>query len=363
MRHILRLGVVIGAALAGLLVPRRAQPGETWTPPAGIPMPAFGLTEQPGPATLRLEPGARPPRPIPAGTVLELQPGEHALAGQTWTADGTAQQPVFITMAKGATVTAETWFKLAGQYVVVDGLTATRFKIQVLARHYAFRRCDFSGHTGKAGAIVSFGEGASDGVLYRNAIHDNGDKSVQGESDLHGIKVSTTARIQRLWVIEHQSWNNNGDSIQCGSAGGSPPFPRDIYVVGGHFRNEGENGVDIKKCSNVHVVGVEISGMTDKRGDPGRGIVLHDNGTGAVIQGNFVHHNAAEGIVSTGHLGLQVLGNRVEDNGTGIRTYATTGEVRDNVLRRNRKALDVASPAKQKQNKVNPRDPRPAPKR
>jgi Right handed beta helix region len=365
MRDVRRLGIVVGAAaLAGLLAAGGVQRAQTWTPPAGVPAPSFGLVEEPGPVTLRLAPGTRPPRPIPAGTVLELQPGEHVLAGQTWTADGTSEQPVFLTMAKGAIVTAETWFKLAGQYVVVEGLTATRFKVQVLAHHYAFRRCDFSGHPGKQGAIISFGEAASDGVLYRNAIHDNGDKSVKGESDLHGIKISTTARLQRLWIVEHQSWNNNGDSFQCGSTAGSPPYPRDIYVVGGHFRNEGENGVDVKKCSHVFVVGVEIDGMTGQRGDPGRGIVLHDNGTAAVIRGNFVHHNKAEGIVSTGHLGFEILENRVEDNGTGIRTYSSTGNVEDNVLRRNGKATDVAAPARQRQNRVNPREtPEPTPRR
>ncbi len=362
MRHASRFGFVFASAVSTVLLGGGDLRAQAWTPPAGVPAPSFGLVEKPGPATLRLQPGTAPPSPIPAGTVLELQPGEHALSKQTWTAAGTAEKPVFITSVAGATVTAAGGFTLAGQYVVVEGLTATNFELLVTAHHYALRRCDISGHRGKRGAVVSFDTSASDGVLYRNSVHDNGNKTLQGEADLHGVKVSTKAPLQRLWIIEHQSWNNNGDSFQCGSANGNPPFPRDIYVVGGHLRNEGENGVDIKKCSNVRVVGVEIEGMSDRRGDPGRGIVLHENGTAAVIQGNFVHHNLGEGIVSTGHIDFEILDNRVEDNGIGIRSYASSGTIQGNVLRRNGKPLELAGPVKERQNKVNPKDPAPAAK-
>lgn len=331
-----------------------AQP---WTPPAGIPAPTFGLLEQPGPVTLQLQPGTQPPNPIPAGTVMELRPGSHNLANRTWAAAGSSVAPVFIVQAPGANVVGTSGFKLAGQYVIVEGLVATNFKVQLLAHHVALRHVDFSLHPSTSGSIVSFASTATDVVFYQSAIHDNGDKTVVGESDLHGIKISTsTPTVRRVWLIEHQSWNNNGDSIQCGSATGGPPFPGEVYVVGGHFRNEGENGIDVKRCEDVIVHGVEISGMTNLRGDPGRGIVIHDDGRRVRVSYSFFHHNLAEGFVSTGHDDFEVDNNRVEDNGTGVRAYGSTGNVHHNVLRRNTTSLNLLPPVTQHDNLINPPD-------
>lgn len=329
---------------------------QVWTPPAGIPAPTFGIEEQPGPVTLTLAPGAQPPNPMPAGTVMRLAAGTHNLSNRTWTAAGTAASPVFVVASPGATITGTSGFKLAGQYLIVDGLVVTNWQVQILAHHVALRNMDVSLRTATSGAIVSFGATSTDVVMYRNSIHDNGDKTVVGESDLHGIKISTsTPTVRRVWLIEHESWNNNGDSIQCGSATGGPPFPGELYIVGGHFRNEGENGVDVKRCETVRVHGVEINGMTNLRGDPGRGIVIHDGGTDFRVSNSFIHHNLAEGIVSTGFTGFEVDGNRIEDNGTGVRAYGgTTGDVHHNVLRRNTTSLNLLPPVTQHDNLINP---------
>ncbi len=344
-------GLAIGVVL--LAAPCSAQP---WTPPAGVPAPSFGLTGAPGPVTLQLQPGTQPPNPIPAGTVMELQPGSHNLANRTWTAAGTAGQPVFILQAPGATVVGTSGFKLNGQYVIVEGLVATNFKVLVNAHHAAFRNCDISLHPSTGGgAIVNFGATATDVVLYRCAIHDNGDPAVVGEADLHGIKISTsTPTVRRVWLIEHQSYRNNGDSIQCGSATGGPPFPGEVYIVGGHFRDEGENGVDIKRCEDVVVHGLEVNGMTNLRGDPGRGVVIHDDGLRVRVTQSFIHHNLAEGFVSTGHDDFEVDHNTVEDNGTGIRAYGSTGDAHHNVLRRNGVALNIVPPVTEHDNLINP---------
>ena len=59
---------------------------------------------------------------------------------------------------------------------------------------------------------------------------------------------------------------------------------------------------------------------------------------------------------------FEILDNRVEDNGIGIRSYSSSGTIQGNVLRRNGKPLELAGPVKERQNKVNPKDPAPAAK-
>ena len=147
------------------------------------------------------------------------------------------------------------------------------------------------------------------------------------EQDFHGIK---TMGPGPTWILEAEIYNNSGDSVQVGDA--SRGVSNDVYIGGGIFRDNRENGVDIKDSNNIVVSGVVMSGFSPTQSDPGSAIVIHDDAFNAKIFDNIITDSNI-GIVSSGADGHIINGNRITAEAVGIQLRNTRNlSVTDNVI-------------------------------
>lgn len=307
----------------------------TWVWPE-IPEPSWGYYETPGAPTQDRLASQTGNIALPAGTVMRLLPGQHHISGRLWTCNGTQSQPVFIVAEPGATVVDNGELRIAGQYVMLYGLTFLGgARIRNQAAWAAYRGLEITGLpvSGSSPVMISC-EAGHDVVVAGCHIHHN---SAQ-PADVHACKSSAPG-FERLWFLENNCHHNGGDSIQMGSAVLSEPWPRFTYIAGNLMHEEGENGIDLKKCRDTIAADNDIWGMVSTPGnDPGRGVVLHDSCDAATIRRNRIRDCMGEGIVSTGATNLLFQDNEVRRCNYGVRAYGSSGEAFGN------KAWDCATP-------------------
>jgi nitrous oxidase accessory protein NosD len=182
---------------------------------------------------------------------------------------------------------------------------------------------ELKGGRSSAGVLV---EGATNITIQNNEIHD----FVKPGDDSHGVVVVGPSR--HVTIRDNDIHHNSGDSVQC-QAG---EFPAEsVLIEGNTFHDEGENGVDIKRCYNVTVRNNAMTGFPNTTVRPrgtsaGEAVVIHQGARNIVIQGNLISR-AGRGvsILMTGHTPceeLRVEGNIIQEirdfpkgNGQGIR--------------------------------------------
>ncbi|WP_224372281.1 right-handed parallel beta-helix repeat-containing protein [Hyalangium versicolor] len=180
---------------------------------------------------------------------------------------------------------------------------------------------DVHGGTAGAGVLV---EGGQDITLQHNALH----HFIREGEDSHGVAVVGPSR--NIVIRENDIHHNSGDSIQC-QAGTAPA--ETLLIVSNTLHDEGENGVDIKRCNAVTVRSNILSDFpnTDIRApgsSAGEAVVIHEAASGVSIQGNLISR-AGRGVSvvdSSSTEDVWVEGNAIEDihnfpegNGQGIR--------------------------------------------
>jgi hypothetical protein len=194
---------------------------------------------------------------------------------------------------------------------------------------------ELHGGSGGAGVLV---EGGQDITLQHNLLH----HFIKPGDDSHGIAVVGPSR--NIVIRNNDIHHNSGDSIQCQP--GSVPAET-VLIEGNLLHDEGENGVDIKRCTSVTVRNNRISGFPNTAvraagSSAGEAIVIHDAARGIAIQGNFISQ-AGRGISvvdSTAIEDIWVEGNVIQDirnlpagNGQGIRiATAKSIRVEDNFI-------------------------------
>ena len=279
------------AALWPPLVSRAA--AQSWTPPIGIPAPAFGIVEKappaPNPWTVPVagfyfvdaaKPAAtdnsnpfgtpaRPrrtiPRTLPAGSVVELRGTYDAshTSPATIVAQGTAAQPVFI---RGAGATSRplirNGWELKGTYAILEflefgPLNSTQTGALMMlspSHHLTVRDSDFHGNLSHGGIGVQSWDGntVQHVVIHRNVIHDNGDLAATYDQDIHGILVG--ARVSHVWILENQLARNSGDGIQIGAgSAGLQSTTHHVYVGRNVAFHNKQTGVWAKQAIDVIV--------------------------------------------------------------------------------------------------------------
>jgi hypothetical protein len=326
--------------------------------PTGIPAPPFGYAETPPAANYFVDnsnpaatdvnnPRGTPTRPrrsvpttLPAGAVVEVRGGPYSTGLLTWTAQGTKSSPVFV-IGVGSPVfqgngTGDR-LRAAGSYMLIDGFTFVGVKQEIVGAGIALRHSEVRQTYTTAVAIS--GPGA---LVYGNYIHDNGNANSLVEYDTHGVMI--VPGTNGTWVIDNEIARNGGDAVQIGSDDPTQPIPQYAFVGGNTLHEDRENGVDIKRASNVIVSQNVIYGYVVRSSSAGEAIVVHAGPEQVWIINNAIG-SSQQGIVCTGATGYYVVGNLIANihhapgatydpnslwGASGVLTYNTTNSVHVN---------------------------------
>lgn len=262
-----------------------AASAESWTPPAGIPKPPFGIDEthlqyagrsgyreagngpysvyvdnsnsscsDRGPGTADEPHCSIPERIEEPGTVVEIHGGPYDYDGDNITinANGSADAPVFIRGVddgKGFPVILDAdKATVQGQYLVIENLVFNRTQLRNsgggrarYGRSYiAMRNIEVAHHPDKNGTAL-----AGDNIVFVNGhVHHN-----QGD-DRHGITVRSGST--NVWILDNHIHHNGGDAIQfCHGCKSDPP--RNVFIGRNLMHSDRENAVDLKYGENIVV--------------------------------------------------------------------------------------------------------------
>jgi hypothetical protein len=266
-----------------------------WQPPIGIPAPPFGIHEvappRPNPWTAPV-PGyyyvdeasgtdanngygtpARPrktiPDNLPAGSVVEVH-GVYTRRQTSplgITALGTADKPVFLrgVSSKDRPVFTER-MAVDGSYFILENL---EFALSVPGKgafqivpdqqkdnhHIVLRYSEVHGNL-QGGGVQIFtptAQGAHSNshlVLYRNAIHHNGDVQATTDQDIHGINIVRYGN--NIWILENELSYNSGDGLQINAgADGLNGTLHHIYGGRNVAHHNKQTGLWVKQASDV----------------------------------------------------------------------------------------------------------------
>jgi pectate lyase len=241
-----------------------------------------------------------------------------SLGQRTVSCNGTESNPCFVD-ASAATFTR---LLLNGTYIILQGglinapsgsgqwLDATACNFCVI------RDVEVAGPKTDAGHSAAVGLGAFN-VWIRGSIHGFGDnRPTAPEQDYHGIKTLTSD----MWILDAEIYDVSGDSVQIGDA--SNGSPARVYVGGGHFHHNRENGVDIKDSQGIVVSGVLMDGFRPTSSSPGEAVIIHDDARDAEVYDNVITDSTL-GVVSTGLEGHTIDGNNIQALSVGIRLRNT----------------------------------------
>lgn len=262
---------------------------QTWTPPVGIPDPGSWF--------------------LAAGTVQQVTSGG---GSRTFSGTGTAQNPVVFSGVGNPAFTGVV--AITGSYVIVENILVTNGGIvRFSGDHLALRNSEVSNNSGGNSKIaVSTNSGSSDIVVFRNKIHDNGQWQSTAENDFHG--VSASGPLQRMWVLENETYHNGGDSVQVGHGGGNSVVG--LYIGRNTMHHDRENAVDLKEVSNAVVSSNTMYGYRTTSSSEGAAVVIHYCPINAAVVNNLITDSQV-GISSTSLTtacdGKQVI-NRIVGN-------------------------------------------------
>jgi len=310
--------------------------GAGWTPPVGIPAPAFGITQtvesvygsadyfthyvdntHPA-ATDSNNPYGTPDKPrrtlpavLPAGSVVEIHGGPYtyATAGDKIVveANGTASQPVFI---RGRSASERPVFTTKilpqGRYVIFENLTMDNVGFDIRPYNggtidtFAIRHCEIAGDGSPGSGAAIMVSDTYDAVIYDNEIHHNGDASGGTENDRHGVSLG--GGCTRIWVVDNNIHHNGGDSFQ--TKGGSDH----IYVGRNLMHEDRENAVDIKEAYDVVASQNVMYGYVPTDSSDGAVVGMHYDPQRIWIIYNTIY-DGQFGISSSGADDVYCLGN------------------------------------------------------
>ena len=247
----------------------------------------------------------------PASQVVTGSQGDRTL-----TCNGTAQTPCLID-ATNATFSKLT---ISGSYVIVQGgqvnAPASSGAFVRVCSYCVVRDITLSGPGTDQSHSSAVGM-SEHSVWIRGKVHGFGDNRTEArEQDFHGFKVMSDF----VWILDAEVYDMSGDSVQVGDA--SRGAAANVYIGGGYFHDNRENGVDIKDSTNIVVSGNTLEGFSPTSSDPGSAIVVHDDAFDAKFYDNVIY-NTHIGIVSSGEAGHIIDANIVEALTTGIQLRNT----------------------------------------
>ncbi len=281
------------------------------------------------------------------GDVIRVQPGVYAeqlvlesrgsgAASITLRGEG-SPRPTLVPgdRSRGSVIRVRGRWRVENLEVDVDGAPMVALTFEAGATQAALVDSELHGGTAGAGVLV---EGGQDITLQHNAIH----HFIKSGDDSHGVAVVGPSR--NVVIRENDIHHNSGDSIQC-QAGTAPA--ETLLIEGNTLHDEGENGVDIKRCHQVTVRRNELYGFPNTAlralgTSAGEAVVIHGGARGIAIQGNLISRAGrgvsvvdsaeTEQVWVEGNV-IQDIRNVPEGNGHGIRIASGRNvRVEDNTI-------------------------------
>jgi hypothetical protein len=298
-----------------------------WTPPVGIPKPAFPsdldvarpalpaswTTSQPGfyfvagtgcsdsngngtPTAPRCSlPGSASPGDV---IVLDGTISRSASIGYT----GSAASPVWV-MGKdpASRPTITTSWSIGGSYVIVDSLAFnmnSQDGVGLRGDHVMLRNSTMVNTYGTSNGSA-FGTGGSQVIFYKNVVSQSGNWQYSGSGDIdrHGIKVGGSD----IWIVDSQFFHIQGDGVQIGDQNNAASSINRIYVgrnlayenlqFGFWTKNAtdvifSENTVRLQKSSGAGGPGGAMGGQYDPKYVWYINNTIHDSNSGIHIAGS-----------------------------------------------------------------------------
>ncbi|MBS3062172.1 MAG: LamG domain-containing protein [Candidatus Diapherotrites archaeon] len=292
-------------------VPDDLDPTGEWKPPIGIPLPSFGIFESHvmyagqegysdagnGPYTYLVDnsssactdssnrgspqkPRCTIPSSLSAGDVVEIRGGPYSYDDRwLFTLNGSKQKPVFFRGENSSKkpVIIGKQVRFDGKFGIVENVVFDNSNILFYGDgfdHWSIRFNEFKNYrpaTG-AGKVINLKENASDMVVYKNSIHDNGDVLSDVETDVHGFTVYSGSK--NIWVVDNAFFNNAGDAVQfCHHC--PEPVPHHVYIGRNVFHDDRENAIDIKESRDVVISENKMYGYVPASASDGSAIIVH----------------------------------------------------------------------------------------
>jgi hypothetical protein len=354
-------------------------PAFSWTPPVGIPAPAFGIdqattdvaythwVDNSGPCSSGANHLGTPANPrctipdtVPAGSIVQVRGGPYDLGEEYWTLNGTAAQPVYVRGPSTGTrpsLGPAAEIELDARHAIIENLRTTAIFLDDGANihHVALRHLTVSDHPG-TGAAVGAGDNNHDLVIWDCEIARNG--VIPSGADNHGIALHAEGVLD-VWIVDNHIHHNSGDGIQfCHGCDGGPGR---VYIGRNHFHHDEENAIDLKAFVGPVIISENQMHDYQPSGDSnGDALRVNDEGEqtnlwilfndiwnaelGINAQGSFADniyvignelHGIEGAIVGEPVAGtLQIVNNTLLDVGLGIQA----GQAHSNIIR----ATDVA---------------------
>lgn len=279
------------AIVIALTLPGASPAVAQWTPPVGVPAPAFGIREV-APAAPKTwtrpvagfyyvdeskgaderNPYGTPTRPrqsipnsLPAGAVVTVR-GKYARvhsSPNTIEAQGTAAAPVFI---RGGFFTGTN--ELSGSYVVVERSAGVGWVIRdtrsaASTHHVVVRDTELVG--GGIGIGPFLGAHLHDIVVLRTSIHDVGDMNVKTDVDSHCVSVGVSDHV---WILDSIFTRCSGDGVQV-NGGREGPKLHHVYIARNVATHNRQSGFWAKQSADVVMSSNVVSNMRPGSGGPG----------------------------------------------------------------------------------------------
>ena len=172
---------------------------------------------------------------------------------------------------------------VSGSYFVVDGFVFQGDNTESVhalsgANHFVVRNVTHSGSNSRTGNGTSmYHSGGNVAVYYNNTIRNIAVADGSDEVDYMAFSVASGSNV---WVVGNTSYQVGGDSLKLGQnvarAGGV--FPRNIYVSGNDFGNNGENPIDIKWAVDIVISDNDLHDSRQSVSSSGECTVIHESG-------------------------------------------------------------------------------------
>ncbi|MCC7462931.1 MAG: right-handed parallel beta-helix repeat-containing protein [Gammaproteobacteria bacterium] len=325
-------------------------PAFAWTPPVGIPKPAFpadldiarptlpanwttsqsgfyfvagsGCSDSNGngtPSAPRCSlPGSAAPGDV---IVLDGTISRSASIGYS----GTAASPVWV-MGKdpASRPTITTSWSIGGSYVIVDSIAFnlnSQDGVGLRGSNVMLRNSTMANAYGTSNG-AAFGMGGSQVIFYKNVVSQSGNWQYSGGSDIdrHGIKVGGSD----IWIVDSQFFHIQGDGVQVGDQNNSASSINRIYIGRNLAYENLQFGFWVKNATDVIFSGNTVHSQTrNSAGGPGGGMggqydpqyvwfinnTIHDSNSGIHIAGAsdggggpwYAIGNLAYNIATTSH--------------------------------------------------------------
>jgi len=226
-----------------------------WTPPVGIPKPAFpsdlDVVRPALPASWTADqapfyfvastgcsdartygnptaPRCSLPGTAPAGSIIVLDGTISVDATIAYT--GTAASPVWVMGYNAASKPSVTvaW-TISGSYVILDSIAFTlngQDGVGFGGDHNMLRNSTMTNPFGTANG-AGFGIGGQQNIFYKNVISQMGDWTYVGQDiDRHGLKVGGSD----IWIVDSQFYHCQGDGVQVGDQNNVASAINRIYI-------------------------------------------------------------------------------------------------------------------------------------